>query len=332
MKEIHYFCVIISNSERSGLILKKKKNGLIYLVFFWILFSGVGFSLLPLLLVGYFIFNVLKKDNKKSTSSGLQHSRPLRRETSVSRRIRFNGKDTQLIDEKLSQYFKNNESLPLIETIGLKPEKGKYTNLKDLYVVMDNECIATLEDFSINYCELYNNIMKILLKFTQSEIEIVAEPAQNNVEEETTSVLTAEHYIERVNQLNTAIDNEEITNGLYQTSALLKHIAMIEQKFPDNRSKLNKLYQYYLPILIAILESYKDLNDTAQNHEEFKQTEDRLIKTIILINEAMKTISSSLCDEDFLNLSANISTLETLLKKDGLVKEGTLSMKARGEK
>ena len=124
--------------------------------------------------------------------------------------------------------------------------------------------------------------------------------------------------------MNIEISNEQITNGLYEVTAYLKQIDMIEKEFPDSKEKTKKLTQYYLPILIDILESYKQLNKSARNHEEFKKTEERLQKTILLINEALKTISYSLTQEYFMDLSADMSTLEALLKKDGLVTEGTL--------
>ena len=131
-------------------------------------------------------------------------------------------------------------------------------------------------------------------------------------------------FIEKINQLNNEIDNEQITSGLNQTCALLKHISILEKKFPESQDKLTKLKQYYLPILLDILENYKQLNPSVHDHEEFKKSEERLIKTIILINEAIKTISVDMHEDDFMNLSADISTLEALLKKDGLVKEGTM--------
>ena len=38
----------------------------------------------------------------------------------------------------------------------------------------------------------------------------------------------------------------------------------------------------------------------------------------------MKTIISSLTDQDFINLSADISTLEAVLQKDGLTSDGRI--------
>ena len=49
-------------------------------------------------------------------------------------------------------------------------------------------------------------------------------------------------------------------------------------------------------------------------------------KTIALINQAMKTIISSMTDQDFINLSADISTLEAVLQKDGLAGDTGMEM------
>lgn len=42
---------------------------------------------------------------------------------------------------------------------------------------------------------------------------------------------------------------------------------------------------------------------------------------IILINEAIKNITSSLFDEEMMNLSADMTVLENILKQDGLVQD-----------
>ena len=100
---------------------------------------------------------------------------------------------------------------------------------------------------------------------------------------------------------------------------------MIVKEFPESREKTKKLTQYYLPILVEILQSYQQLSKSAHQHEEFRKTEERLQKTILLINEALKTITYTLTQEYFMDLSADMSTLEALLKKDGLVSEGSIS-------
>ena len=85
----------------------------------------------------------------------------------------------------------------------------------------------------------------------------------------------------------------------------------------DDNPKVTKLYDYYLPILVSALEKYKKLQDSKVINDDFKQTEAGLIKTIVLINEALKTIIGSMQEDDYMNINADVSTLQSLLKKDG---------------
>ena len=131
----------------------------------------------------------------------------------------------------------------------------------------------------------------------------------------------AEMFIDQINELNSNLSNEEVTNGLYQTCELLKQIDLVDREDGTVDPKLNKLYQYYLPILTGILENYKRLSDSAIKGDEFKKCETQLVKTIKLINEALKTIYNSLHESDYMNLNADINTLQSLLKQDGLVEQ-----------
>jgi hypothetical protein len=135
--------------------------------------------------------------------------------------------------------------------------------------------------------------------------------------------------MEEISRLNDDIPDEKISNGLYETCALLKQIQTLEERFPNSRNKLDKLYEYYLPILVRILKQYDNLQ-AAQTDPSYETTKEKLTRTITLINDAMKTIISSLTDQDFINLSADISTLEAVLQKDGLTSDGQISQRRGG--
>ena len=303
------------------------KNSWIFFVFLIIVISGLGSAFSGLiipLLIFYIIYKATTKNNAQKNT---------RRRSSPQRqpRSRLSARQSEAVNEALTRYFCNHEKLPLLEEISLCPEKAEYTGLRNLILMQGDDCVSTLEEFGDSYPKLYNEILRLLVEFSkQPQSEADAQPqkeAQRRQEETQDPVQKsrADEYIEQINSLNIEIDDESITNGLYQTCSLLKHLSLAEQRFPENRDKLDKLYQYYLPILMDILENYKNINDTAQNHEDFHEAQDRLNKTIILINEAMKTISATMADEDLMSLSADMTTLEALLKKDGLVQEGTMS-------
>ncbi len=106
-----------------------------------------------------------------------------------------------------------------------------------------------------------------------------------------------------------------------QTIQYLNQINKIENEFNDSKKKTTKLYQYYLPMLKDILTSYIRLEKNASETDEGKESEDRLLKTIVLINGALKTISSSLVEDYYTEMNVDMRTLESILKKDGLVDE-----------
>jgi len=64
-----------------------------------------------------------------------------------------------------------------------------------------------------------------------------------------------------------------------------------------------------------------DFGNSEFDNADFKNSEDRLLKTTVLINGALNTISSSLVEDYYTELNVDMRTLESILKKDGLVDE-----------
>ena len=168
-------------------------------------------------------------------------------------------------------------------------------------------------------------IAKLLLLFSEQSDEVLKAEVKRPEVKKTKidpKISEAQRYIKIITDLNQGIPQEEIASGLEQTCALLRQIEVSAKDEDD--SIIDKLYDYYLPILTKILENYKSLLESGAKGEEFKKCEAQLIKTILLINEALKTINDNLHEDDYMNLSADITTLQSLLKKDGLVKEGSI--------
>jgi len=279
----------------------------------------------------YLVFSSIGKQKQKTTSTTKPFNPRVSQLTPTQR---------EKIHLALKKYFENNDRLIVTGDINLRPLKGEYTSIRELLIYEVDDCVATLDDFQGKYRDLYDGLMELLIEFANiDEIRVVkSEPVivEPVIVEERAKAKNeydnAQEYMDHINQLNTEIPHEEISNGLYQTCSYLKHIGIIEKNFPKSKSKLKKVYQYYLPILIDILENYRQFQDAGQGNEEFLRAEDKLIKTTILINEALKTISNELCQEELMDLNANMSTLEMLLHSDGLIEENTLkAVKGKGD-
>ena len=299
------------------------RNNSGFTVIFWlILIFGFGgsllsglFTLLPIFIV-LFIFSGLFKG--AGSEDNRSYSRVRNSQSGDGGRYRsMSNRDLNRIDKKLNAYYKDNMKLAVCDGIALTTKNGNYTGVDDLYLTYDNELIISLAEFRNNYGDIYQRILELLLAFAKSDDTEVKESTQAKTVTPIKEVSKAQSYIDKISGLNIDINNAEVKNSLDQTCKLLKQIDLYAGE--EDAERLSKLYDYYLPILTKILENYKELGKVSADSNEFKHNETQLLKTIVLINEALKEMNKSIHEDDYMNLSADITTLQSLLKKDGLV-------------
>ena len=316
----------------------------IWLILFIILGGGIG-ALLPLFLiiavvVAIAMASVSSYKKQDSFTQNFSNFTTYKRNGSYQRSESESSKLAK-INMYLRKYFRTRNSVTVIDNIELRLREEKFASLASLDVYRNNSLICSFNDYQRRYPESYSAIIEDLLRLSnnapiQDEVfdaEVVENSQQQEQPKQNTTKQTknSQYYIDEINGLNNDILDEEISNGLYETCSLLKQIQTLEEKFPNSKDKLKKLYEYYLPILTKILKQYRDLQ-YAKTDPSYEETKNKLTRTIHLINDAMSKIISSMTDEDFINLSADISTLEAVLKKDGLTEEGTISAtKSKGE-
>jgi len=308
----------------------RKRPNFIGIFFFFLIFGGsivnVFFPLLIAGLLGYTFYKAISQAQDNKTNKTFEKKKI---------RSKYTERDLRKIDKKLRDYFKNNEILPIAEDVALKPKKGSYTNVSELYLYKDYEVIESLNEYGSHNRDIYDAIIGMLLEFSkhkasklnQRDIDEYISKTEETVKNDKPEVQKgsrAREFIEVIDSLNEEIPNEEITNGLYETTSLLKHTEMIEKNYKGETALFHKLYDIYLPQLRLIMEKYKKLQDTSKGSEEFNKCQDQLIKSVILVNEAIKNINETLHEEDYMDISTDMTTLESLLKQDGMVDENNI--------
>lgn len=287
---------------------------------------GLAFNLLNLFVpLGVFgiIFYSFYKLFTQMFSTGSRYSNTYT--NSSSRRNTYNQSNVRnsknaAIDKVLSKYFKKNVALILFDDVSISTQSGTYSTVDNLYVNYKNEKVCKLSELKNYYPGAYDKVINALAELAKKGGKVVEEEKKEETKADNKQAFSkAETFIDHINSMNQGINNEEVTNGLYQTCDLLKQIDIVDREDGKVDPKLNKLYEYYLPILEGILQDYKRLSDSPVKGDEFKKTETQLVKTVKLINEALKTIYGSLHESDYMNLNADINTLQSLLKQDGLV-------------
>lgn len=324
-------------------------GGFFWFILFILIMSGGLGALFPLLMIIGVVMAITMGAVHTSNRQESIRNESYRRTDNYYRAgsaQKYSAAQMAKINVYLRSWFRNRRSLPIGSNIDLRIHGERYASLASLDVYRNNTFICSLSDFGRRYPDSYNEILKELASLaeqgrapeaeviditaTEPKVEEVKKEEKKEEKKQEKKILTSQDFINQINQLNEDIPDENISNGLYETCALLKQIQTLEERFPASKDKLKKLYEYYLPILIRILRQYDNLQ-AAQTDPSYEATKEKLTRTISLINDAMKTIISSLTDQDFINLSADISTLEAVLQKDGLTSDGQLPRRSGGK-
>ena len=229
------------------------------------------------------------------------------------------GKNHRL-DEQVKAYFANTDTLAISDSITLKKPVNEGLTFNNLVVLYNDEVIGKMIEFNQYFPEAYKTLSNRTNTATFVKPEVQKAQPQPAPKPETKTE-QAPSYIDLINDYNTTITDEKLSEALYSTTAMLKHLEILQAKYPKSNHKLDKLYQHYLPILLEILKNYVAVESAHAGSAEAAAVQQKLMKTIILINEAIKNITSSLFDEEMMNLSADMTVLENILKQDGLVQD-----------
>lgn len=230
----------------------------------------------------------------------------------------------------IQDFFNHHDKLILSDELSLKIIEPLIDDYRQLGVYLNDAYVSKLIDFKENedYLDCFEKIDRRLHA-------IVSEGAMmdknNNGIDNRDEKEGASYFLSRLYQEKQRFNEEEIRNGLHEIENLLMKIKDFEQRYPQIQPRLRKLYQHYLPMMLSILDQYANLKDKSANVEEVQNMRVKLEKTLFLVQEALKTLIATFVQDDVLNMNSDISVLEAILKRDGLVDDGLIKEGERHE-
>ena len=175
--------------------------------------------------------------------------------------------------------------------------------------------------------EVYDNYLKsqeALKKRNEEELkrqeksnEEINDPEK---EELRFTIEMGKNYIEQIKNVNDAIPEEEISKKLYRLENIVSQIINYVENNPKKLPEVNKFTNHYLPITLKLVNSYKELNDQPVQGDNIKSAKNEIEKSIDIINIAFEKLLDDLFEEIALDISTDISVLETLFTQEGLTK------------
>lgn len=128
------------------------------------------------------------------------------------------------------------------------------------------------------------------------------------------------NYIDQIRDANGAIHREEISKKLSTLESIVSEIFKYLEKNPKKLPEVNKFTNHYLPVTLKLVNAYKELNDQPVQGDNITSAKNQIEKTIDTINSAFEKLLDDLFGEIALDISTDISVLETLFTQEGLTK------------
>lgn len=127
------------------------------------------------------------------------------------------------------------------------------------------------------------------------------------------------HYIQHIKECNDAIPGEVMSGKLATLEDIMRRIFAQLKKSPENCDDLRKLMKYYLPTTIKLIDAYRDMDAQPDyGSSNITATKQEIEDTLDIINDAFARLFNDMYEETAWDISADISTMKTMLAKEGL--------------
>lgn len=237
--------------------------------------------------------------------------------------------------KRFRQYVKslNNHNYFAIEDLASALRKKSKYVVKDLRKMVDlgmfpEGHIDDKQTYFMLNSEVYQNYLnsqEALRKRKEEELrrqEELSKEADDPFKKELRQTIEmGKNYIEQIKSVNDAIHEEEISGKLDRLQNIVGQIFKHVEQNPKKLQEVKKFTNHYLPMTLKMVNVYKELNEQPVQGDNIRNAKNEIEKTIDTINIAFEKLLDDLFEEIALDISTDISVLETLFTQEGLTKK-----------
>lgn len=134
-------------------------------------------------------------------------------------------------------------------------------------------------------------------------------------------------FIAQIRKCNDDIPGEEISEKISRIELLVQRIFDRARTHPEVIPDLQKLMDYYLPMTVKLLSAYADMDAQPFQGETMENAKREIEATLDTLNVAFEKLLDDLFEDTALDVSSDISVLNTLLAQEGLTEDELLKRK-----
>ena len=136
-------------------------------------------------------------------------------------------------------------------------------------------------------------------------------------------------FIAEIRRCNDAIPGEAVSAKIDRTEQVVRQIFRRAEAHPEIVDDLKKLMDYYLPMTVKLLNAYADMDAQAVQGETIAASKKEIEDTLDTLNLAFEKLLDDLFKDTAMDVSSDISVLQTLLAQEGLTEDGFEKLKIK---
>lgn len=240
------------------------------------------------------------------------------------------GANTQMALEKLARSVGKTEKFVRREVkrmIGKGLFLEGHLNKEETFLITTNETYRNFERSRLELEERKRQEAeerKLLAAREAAALEQKAASAANAQVQEVLDRGNA--FIAQIRSCNDAIPGEEISGKISRMELIVQKIFQRAEAHPEIIPDLKKLMDYYLPMTVKLLTAYADMDAQPVQGETIQNSKREIEDTLDTLNLAFEKLLDSVFKDTALDVSSDISVLNTLLAREGLA-EDEMTMK-----
>ncbi len=172
---------------------------------------------------------------------------------------------------------------------------------------MRNSFVEPDEPDAFDYRTVYGNVFKENKEDTAKGKEEVSDNQDDY-----------SRIIREIRRLNDDIKDVAVSYRIEQIEGHTRNIFDYVTEHPEAKPQIRTFMNYYLPTTLKLLESYYRIERVGVAGENMKKSKANIENTLDLLVVGFEQQVDQLFKNEFIDISSDITVLETMMKKDGL--------------
>ncbi len=187
----------------------------------------------------------------------------------------------------------------------------------------DNTCLILDKETYQQYLDMKENRRRMEAEEEARKARIASDPNAAAVDE---MKKNGSEYLRKIRLANDALPAEDISNKLDKLEDVCRRIFSYVEDNPSKLPQIRKMMSYYLPMTLKLVEAYVKLENQPVSNSSMNESKAEIESALDKIYLAFENLYSRLMENDLMDLSADISVLETMLAQEGLTKNNMNSL------